>query len=54
SRTDREQRYGAIFDAQVYKNLGVRTQLQYTKINSTLPNYTTDNFAVSIGPTARF
>jgi Tfp pilus assembly protein PilF len=53
-RTDREQRYGAIFDAQVYKNLGVRTQLQYTKINSTLPNYTTDNFAVSIGPTARF
>jgi hypothetical protein len=53
-RTDREQRYGAIFDAQVYKNVGVRTQLQYTKIDSTLPNYTTDNFAISIGPTGRF
>jgi hypothetical protein len=53
-RTDREQRYGAIFDAQIYKNVGVRAQLQYTKIDSTLPNYTTDNFAISIGPTGRF
>jgi Tfp pilus assembly protein PilF len=53
-RTDGEQRYGAIFDAQVYRNVGVRTQIQYTKINSTLPNYRTDNFSVSVGPTARF
>ena len=53
-RTDREQRYGAIFDAQVYRNFGIRTQIQYMKINSTLPNYTTDNFSISVGPTARF
>jgi hypothetical protein len=53
-RNDREQRYGAIFDAQVYKNVGVRTQVQYIKIDSSLPNYTTDNLSVSIGPTARF
>ncbi|MBS0529084.1 MAG: hypothetical protein JSS22_06805, partial [Proteobacteria bacterium] len=53
-RNDREQRYGAIFDAQVYENIGVRTQIQYSKINSTLSNYSTDNFSVSIGPTARF
>jgi hypothetical protein len=53
-RNDREQRYGAIFDAQVYRNVGLRTQILYTKIDSSLPNYTTDNFSVSIGPAARF
>jgi hypothetical protein len=53
-RNDREQRYGAIFDAQVYKNVGLRTQVQYIRIDSSLPNYTTDNLSVSIGPTARF
>jgi hypothetical protein len=53
-RNDKEQRYGAIFDAQVYKNVGLRTQILYTKIDSSLPNYTTDNFSVSIGPAARF
>ncbi len=53
-RTDREQRYGAIFDAQLVDNIGVRTQVQYIKIKSNLPNYTTDNFSVSVGPTVRF
>ena len=53
-RYDREQRYGVIFDAQVYQNMGIRTQVQYSKIDSTLPNYTTNNFSISVGPTARF
>jgi hypothetical protein len=53
-RHDKEYRFGAIFDAQVIDNIGVRTLVQYTKINSSLPNYTTDNLAVSVGPTVRF
>jgi hypothetical protein len=53
-RHDREQRYGAIFDAQIIDNLGFRTQIQYSKIDSTLPNYTTNNFSVAIGPTVQF
>lgn len=54
ARYDREQRYGVIFDAQVYQNMGLRTQVQYSKIDSNLPNYTTNNFSISVGPTARF
>lgn len=53
-RSDREQRYGTIFDAQLVDNIGVRTQIQYSKIQSSLPNYTTSNFSVSVGPTVRF
>jgi hypothetical protein len=53
-RNDSEQRYGAIFDAQIYDNVGVRTQIQYSKIESSLPNYRTSNFAVGFGPTVRF
>ena len=54
TRHDREQRYGVIFDAQLIDNIGLRTQVQYTKINSSLPNYTTSNFSVGLGPTVRF
>jgi tetratricopeptide (TPR) repeat protein len=54
TRRDNEWRYGGIIDAQLVDNIGVRTQLNYFKINSTLPNYTTDNFSVSVGPTVRF
>ncbi len=53
-RNDSEQRYGAIFDAQIYDNVGLRTQIQYSKIESSLPNYRTSNFAVGLGPTVRF
>lgn len=53
-RNDSEQRYGAIFDAQIYDNVGLRTQIQYSKIESSLPNYRTTNFAVGFGPTVRF
>lgn len=53
-RNDSEQRYGAIFDAQIYSNVGLRTQIQYSKIDSSLSNYRTSNFAVGFGPTVRF
>jgi hypothetical protein len=53
-RHDKEYRYGAIFDAQIIDNIGLRTLVQYTRIDSTLPNYTTNNLAVSVGPTVRF
>lgn len=53
-RVDREQRYGVIFDAQIVDNVGLRTQVQYSKVDSSLPNYTTSNFSVGIGPTLRF
>jgi tetratricopeptide (TPR) repeat protein len=53
-RRDREQRYGAIFDAQLVNNVWLRTQIQYAKIDSSLPNFTTSNFSVGFGPTLRF
>ncbi|WP_375413495.1 tetratricopeptide repeat protein [uncultured Bradyrhizobium sp.] len=53
-RHDREQRYGVIFDAQLVDNVGIRTQVQYIKINSSLPNFTTSNFSIGFGPTLRF
>ena len=53
-RHDREWRGGVLFDAQIYKNYGIRTQLMYSEISSNLPNYQSHNYAVSFGPTARF
>ncbi|MCP9630145.1 hypothetical protein NML43_23890 [Rhodopseudomonas palustris] len=53
-RRDQEYRYGAIFDAQLVDNVGLRTQVTYTKIDSNLPNYRTNNLSASIGPTLRF
>jgi tetratricopeptide (TPR) repeat protein len=54
NRLDRETRVGGILDVQVYQNFGIRTQVTQTWINSTLPNFTTKNFTVAVGPTARF
>jgi tetratricopeptide (TPR) repeat protein len=53
-RHDREQHYGVIFDAQITGSAGLRTQVFYSKIDSSLPNYTTSNFSVAVGPTYRF
>ncbi len=54
NRLDRETRVGGILDIQVYQNFGIRTQVTQTWVNSTLPNFTTKNFTVAFGPTARF
>jgi hypothetical protein len=54
ARLDKEWHVGVALDAQVYGNFGLRTQVQYTRTNSSLPNFNMDNFSVSFGPTARF
>ena len=41
-------------DAPLTASFGVSTIISYSKVNSTIPNYRTDNFSVSFGPTARF
>ncbi len=54
TRRDHEWRVGTIVDVQLKDNIGLRTQMQYSKNNSNLPNYTMSDFAVSFGPTLRF
>ena len=38
----------------IVDSYGIRTQVLYYKIDSNLPNYTTNNFSVAVGPTYRF
>jgi tetratricopeptide (TPR) repeat protein len=54
TRLDREWHASSTLDTQIYANFGLRTQVQYTRTSSSLPNFSTDNFAVSFGPTGRF
>jgi tetratricopeptide (TPR) repeat protein len=53
-RLDEEWHVSGTLDVQVYDRYGIRTQVYYTKTDSSLPNFTTDNLAVSFGPTVRF
>jgi hypothetical protein len=54
ARSDREWHVGAVAEVQVWKNFGIRTQVQYSETTSSLPNFETKNFQVSFGPTGRF
>ena len=54
TRQDRERYVGLALDAQLYKNFGLGIRVQYSRTNSNLPNFRTDNFSVSAGPTFRF
>lgn len=54
TRHDRETRLGVVLDTQIYQNVGLRTQVTHSWIDSNLPNFTTRNLTVSVGPTARF
>ena len=54
TRQDRERYIGIAVDAQLYKGFGLGIRVQYSHTNSTLPNFRTDNFSVSAGPTFRF
>ena len=54
TRQDRERYIGLAVDAQVYKSFGVGIRVQYSRTDSNLPNFQTDNFSVSAGPTFRF
>jgi hypothetical protein len=54
TRHDKEVRVGGILDVQLYGSFGLRTQVTQTWVHSTLVNFTTKNFTVAFGPTARF
>ena len=54
ARLDREWHVGTILDFLYTAGFGMRTQLQYSQTNSTLPNYDTRNLSITLGPTARF
>lgn len=53
-RHDRQWIVGAQFNAPIAKGFGVSATVQYDKVDSTIKNYTQDNFSVMVGPTARF
>ncbi|HLW91454.1 MAG TPA: hypothetical protein VKS78_09160 [Roseiarcus sp.] len=54
TRLDQQWRTGATLDMSFYRNVGVALQVQYLRTNSTVPNYRTNDFIVSGGPTIRF
>jgi tetratricopeptide (TPR) repeat protein len=54
ARRDHEWHIGSVVEGQIYQNLGLRTQILYSRTNSNLPNYDTKNFSVAFGPTVRF
>lgn len=53
-RRDAEYRVGAALDTRLWGDVGAALTLQYQRTVSNLPNYSTSNFIVSFGPTARF
>lgn len=53
-RDDRQWIVGAMFNAPIAKGFGVSATVQYDKVDSSIKNYTQDNFSVMLGPTARF
>ena len=53
-RHDREFHVGANLDMVLFDNFGFGLQAQYVKTLSSLPNYRTNSFIVSGGPTLRF
>ncbi len=54
SRVDDQYRVGLALDVPVYEQFGILTQVQYSWSESNLPNYTFNNFSVSVGPNVRF
>ena len=54
ARTDDQYRVGIALDVPIHEQYGLLTQVQYTWSSSSLPNYSFDNFSVSIGPNVRF
>jgi len=54
AREDDQYRVGFALDVPVYEQFGLLTQVQYSWSESNLPNYSFDNFSVSVGPNVRF
>jgi hypothetical protein len=53
-RQDNEWRVGVLLDAPITEVLGVSAAVQYSRNDSNIPNYRSDNLSFIIGPTARF
>lgn len=53
-RRDTEWRAGVMLDMPITPSLGVAATIQYSRVDSNLPNYRNGNFSVVVGPTARF
>lgn len=53
-REDLERRVGIAVDAQVTERVGVGVRLQYSKTDSNIINYDTNNLSIFGGPTVRF
>ena len=53
-RRDTEWMTGLTLNAPIRRNFGVSATLQYNQVNSTLSNFSQNNFSVLIGPMARF
>jgi len=54
TRVDDQYRVGFALDVPVYESWGLLTQVQYQWSDSTIPNYSFNNFSVSVGPNVRF
>lgn len=54
SRLDNEFRIGLGLDTQLWKNVGLATQVQYDVIQSNLRNFSAHDLSFTFGPTVRF
>ncbi len=54
ARHDVAWTYGLRLDAPMTELLGVAGTVEFARNDSNLPNFTTNNFSVSLGPTAKF
>jgi hypothetical protein len=54
TRRDWMWRVGGMLEAPIYEWFGIAMQMSYARTNSTLPNFRTNNFTVSMAPTVRF
>jgi tetratricopeptide (TPR) repeat protein len=54
TRQDHERYVGLAVDTQLYGNFGLGIRVQYSRTDSSLPNFRTDDLSVSLGPTFRF
>lgn len=54
TRVDRQWRVGAQLDMPISQMFGVAALIQYTRNNSSLPNYRSSAWSALVGPTLRF
>jgi hypothetical protein len=54
TRADNEWRLGLGFDVQLWKHVGLSTQIQYDAIQSSVRNFTANDLSFTFGPTVRF